>query len=123
MALSLSPSITPDIFGTIIHFLFIFFLTVFLSVAIYWFNRTGKIPSLRIIFKTTLTSLKLFPRIFCYRVRIAPTRLLHKINPKKYPTVNAYPSLGRMTPSSKAKKKTNSRRKIMRVSSGRKSVS
>ena len=87
------------------RFIAVFFIVYFLAVVIYWFNRTGKIPSLRVVWRTMLQLARWFPKILIHRVKIFPARLRRK-------EVDAYPALN--TSSSRAKvvsKKSSSKKK------------
>ncbi|MEK6821176.1 MAG: hypothetical protein AABY11_02130 [archaeon] len=111
MMLSLTGFTITGMVGAVIHVLFIAFLALFLSIMIYWFNRTGKVPSLKIIFKIIVLSTLAFPRIFFHRIKTAPRRLLHRVHPKKFSPATAYPALA-FDASKSGMKKNKSRTRV-----------
>lgn len=76
---------------SLVRFVIIFLIVYFLAVVIYWFNRTGKIPSLRVTWRIMLQLARWFPKILIHRVKIFPARLRRK-------NVDAYPSLNIPSP-------------------------
>lgn len=90
---------------SLIRFLVVFLIVYFLAIVIYWFNRTGKIPSLRVAWRIMIQLARWFPKILIHRLKIFPARLRRK-------NVDAYPSLN--IPSSRvraASKKSSSKKK------------
>lgn len=96
---------SQNILLSVVRLLAVFLVLYFLAVTIYWFNRTGKVPSLRVIWRTMIQLAKWFPRILIYRVRIVPARIRRK-------KVNAYPDLPNSRMSAKLKK---AKKKSVRV--------
>lgn len=86
------------------RFIVVFFIVYFLAIVIYWFNRTGKIPSLRVVWRTMLQLARWFPKILIHRVKIFPARLRRK-------EVDAYPSLTISPSRAKAVSKKSSSKK------------
>lgn len=87
---------------TIVRGIIVFFILYFLSVALYWYNRTGKIPSFRMILRMMIQLAKWFPRILVHRVKIVPARVRKKAH-SPYPELNLV--------SFPAKKKSRSRKR------------
>ncbi len=89
---------------SLFRFVAVFLVLYFMAVVIYWFNRTGKVPSLRVVWRTMIQLAKWFPRILFHRIKIVPAR----IRKKNY---NAYPELPHAHSSKANSKKKNSKRK------------
>ena len=90
---------------SLIRFVAVFLIVYFLAVVIYLFNRTGKIPSLRVAWRIMLQLARWFPKILIHRVKIFPARLRRK-------KVDAYPSLNIPSPRVQAgSKKSYSKKK------------
>jgi len=100
-AYSLPPG---DFLSTFVLFLFLFFVLLFLSVALYWFNRTHRVPSLRLVVKTMLVSLRTFPRIIAHRVVSVPARIRHRLD-ESHPKPLPYPLSRKVAGSKKGKKR------------------
>jgi hypothetical protein len=71
---------------SVIRFVAVFVVLYFLAIVIYWFNRAGKVPSLRVIWRTMIQLARWFPKILVHRIRIVPARIRKK-------SVSAYPEL------------------------------
>lgn len=80
-----------DFLSTFVLFLFLFFVLLFLASTLYWFNRMRRVPSLKLVWKTMVISLRTFPAIMAHRVRIVPARVRHHLNEKKHPRPSPYP--------------------------------
>lgn len=80
-----------DFLSTFVLFLFLFFVLLFLSVVLYWFNRAHRVPSLRLVVKTMLVSLRTFPEIITHRVGAVPGRIHHRLDSSR-PKPSPYPS-------------------------------
>lgn len=80
-----------DFLSTFVLFFFLFFVLLFLSVVLYWFNRTHRVPSLRLVGHTMLVSLRTFPRIIAHRVGSIPGRIRHRLN-SSHPKPSPYPA-------------------------------
>lgn len=76
------------LFWTFVRGIIIFLILYFLSVALYWYNRSGKIPPFRTIIRMMLQWAKWFPRILVHRVKIVPDRVRKK-------KVSPYPNLAK----------------------------
>jgi hypothetical protein len=95
------------LFWTFVRGIIVFFILYFLSVALYWYNRTGRIPSFRMIIRMMVQLAKWFPHILVHRVKIVPARVRKKAH-------HAYPELGIASmPKTKilSKKKSRSRKR------------
>lgn len=87
---------------SLVRFVAIFIILYFLAIVIYWFNRTGKVPSLRVIWRIMLQLAKWFPRILVHRIKIVPARIRKK-------THSPYPELGLSRVSKKKKSRARKR--------------
>ncbi len=80
---------SPNLVDTFIiwaRFIAVFIVLYFLAIVIYWFNRTGKIPPLRVVWRSMIQLAKWFPKILVHRIKIVPSRIRRK-------KVDAYPAL------------------------------
>ncbi len=75
-----------DILLLLVQLVLIIFVLYFLAIMIYWFNRTGKVPSFSFILKNMVQLAKWFPKILVHRVKMVPARLRKK-------KVQPYPEL------------------------------
>ncbi len=87
-----------EILFSIVRVLLLLFVLYFLAVVIYWFNRTGRVPSLKFIWRMMVQLFKWFPKILFHRIKITPARLRRK-------KVSAYPELGIKKSTSRTRKK------------------
>ncbi|MEK6970914.1 MAG: hypothetical protein AABW68_04485 [archaeon] len=67
-----------DFVSLFLAFLFLFFVLLFVGVVVYWFNRLHRVPSLKLVGKTMLLSLRTFPPVLTHRVRSVPGRIRHR---------------------------------------------
>lgn len=98
-----------DFLSTFLLFLFLFFVLLFLSVVLYWFNRFHKIPPINLIGKTMLVAMRTFPEIITHRVFSVPGRIHHRLDssrpkPSPYPAFKTHVSAGKIS-GKKAKRK------------------